>query len=183
VTEPVRPDPDALLARLQAEEARETRARFKVFFGAAPGVGKTFAMQALGDREVRIDVPSDLVVQVDSVLFSQILINLVENAVKHGAPPIEIAARRRGDQVEIDVADHGPGLPPGDEERVFDKFYRASAAPGVGLGLAVVGGIVVAHGGTIAVVPGRGGARFRIALSGVGAPSFAIYAPIAESTP
>jgi two-component system sensor histidine kinase KdpD len=124
----------------------------------------------LGDRPVHIDVPGDLVVQVDPILFAQVLINLVENAVKHGEPPIEIVARRRDDRVEIDIADHGAGLPPGAEERVFDKFYRASSAPGVGLGLAVVRGIVVAHGGTIAAVPSADGACFRVTLADAGAP-------------
>ncbi len=119
--------------------------------------------QAIGDREVNTDVPGDLSVHVDPVLFAQVLVNLFENAVKHGAPPIEVGARRRGEMIEIDVADHGGGLRPGDEDKVFDKFYRASTAPGVGLGLAVVRGIVVAHGGTITAVPGEG-ARFRIEL-------------------
>ena len=126
----------------------------------------------LGDRPVRLDVPPDLAVSVDPVLFEHVLINLVENAVKHGAPPLEIAARRRGAMVEIDVADRGAGLPAGAEARVFEKFYRASPAPGVGLGLAIVRGIVEAHGGTVEVDNrAGGGARFRIALPVPDAPA------------
>jgi two-component system, OmpR family, sensor histidine kinase KdpD len=127
--------------------------------------------QLLGAREVRIEVPSELLVHVDPVLFAQVLINLLENAVKHGAPPIEITARRRDDGVEIEIVDHGPGIAAGDEDRVFEKFYRASAAPGVGLGLAVVRGIVSAHGGLIAAAAARDGARFRITLPVVAPPA------------
>ncbi len=119
---------------------------------------------ALGDREVEV-VVGDLEVAVDPVLFEVALINLIENAVKHGAPPILVAAHRHGDRTELEVSDRGAGIAAGDEERVFDKFYRASAAPGAGLGLAVVRAIVVAHGGqvTAAARPG-GGARIVIAL-------------------
>jgi two-component system sensor histidine kinase KdpD len=137
--------------------------------------------ELLADRAVILDVPPDLAVAVDPVLFEHVLINLVENAVKHGAPPIEIAARRRGASVEIEVADHGAGLPPGEEARVFDKFYRASSAPGVGLGLAIVRGIAVAHGGTVVAEnrPG-GGARFTIALPVPDVPQAAAPPPIAH---
>jgi two-component system sensor histidine kinase KdpD len=121
----------------------------------------------IADRRVEIAVPSELLVHVDPILFEQVLLNLVENAVKHGTPPLEIAARRDGDQVELTLRDHGAGLPPGAEDKVFDKFFRASGSrvPGVGLGLAVVRGIVVAHGGTISAGnDATGGARFVIRL-------------------
>jgi two-component system sensor histidine kinase KdpD len=116
-------------------------------------------------RAVETDVPPDLLLEIDPVLFEQVLINLIENASKHGAPPYSIHARRRGELVEIEVADRGAGLPEGDRARLFDKFVRASAAPGAGLGLAVVRAIVQAHGGTVAAEdrPG-GGAVFRVVL-------------------
>ena len=105
----------------------------------------------------------DLLVPVDPVLFEQVLINLVDNALKHGAPPIEVHARRRGDNIEIEVRDHGPGIPPESGAQLFEKFVRASGAPGAGLGLAVVRAIVEAHGGTVTVdTPPDGGARFRV---------------------
>lgn len=119
----------------------------------------------LGDRVLTVDVAADLLVPVDPLLFEHVLINLIENAVKHGAPPLHIAARRVDERVELTVRDHGAGLPPDCEARLFDKFFRApgSRAPGVGLGLAVCRGIVVAHGGTITAetAPG-GGAMFRV---------------------
>ncbi|MGE0397323.1 MAG: DUF4118 domain-containing protein [Kofleriaceae bacterium] len=129
---------------------------------------------SLGDRPVVIDVPSDLVISVDPVLFEQVLINLVDNALKHGAPPFEISAKRTatgpGASIEISVRDHGAGVPDGQETRLFDKFVRASTAPGAGLGLAVVRAIVEAHDGQVSVErPSDGGARFRIVLP-TGAP-------------
>jgi two-component system sensor histidine kinase KdpD len=105
------------------------------------------------------------VVPVDPVLFEQVLINLIDNAIKHGAPPIELGARREGAVVIIDVLDHGRGIPTELGPRLFDKFVRASTAPGAGLGLAVVRAIVEAHGGKIDVANAPGaGARFRVEL-------------------
>ena len=84
------------------------------------------------------------------------------------ASPIEISAAVSDGAVRVDVADRGPGLPPGEEARIFDKFYRApavSAASGVGLGLTICRGIITAHGGRIWAEnrPG-GGAVFRFTL-------------------
>jgi len=121
--------------------------------------------EAIGNRKVHLDIAPDLVVPVDAVLLEQVLINLIDNAIKHGAPPIELRARRDGARVVIEVRDHGPGVPVELGPRLFDKFVRASMAPGAGLGLAVVRAIVEAHGGTIVVdnAPG-GGARFHLEL-------------------
>jgi two-component system sensor histidine kinase KdpD len=116
-------------------------------------------------RPVDTDVPSEIVLHIDPILFEQVLINLIENATKHAAPPFAIRARRRNGDVEIDVADRGPGLPTGETQHLFDKFVRASEAPGAGLGLAVVRAIVQAHGGTVRAENGPdGGAVFRIVL-------------------
>lgn len=128
----------------------------------------------LGARQVEIDIPGDLLVPVDPVLFEHVLTNLVENATKHGAPPIVLSARADGDHVELFVRDHGHGLPPDTDHRLFEKFFRApgTRVPGVGLGLAVVRGIVEAHGGTITAANAEGGgARFHIRLPAPGAPT------------
>ena len=67
---------------------------------------------------------------IDEILLEQVFVNLLENAAKHTPPgtPIEIGAEARAEEVMVWVADRGPGLPPGEEERVFEKFHRASAS-------------------------------------------------------
>jgi two-component system sensor histidine kinase KdpD len=125
----------------------------------------------LDGRELQLDLPAELpLIAVDGVLFEQVLINLVENAVRYTPPgtPIAIAARADGASLELSVADRGPGLEPGEEREIFEKFRRGSAGRetrGAGLGLAICRGIVEAHGGTIAAGnrPG-GGALFRVRL-------------------
>lgn len=126
------------------------------------GAALTRLEGALGDRELEVEVPAELALWIDPVLFEHVVINLVENALKHGAPPLRIAVRREGADCVIEVADRGPGLP-AERARLFDKFVRASAAPGVGLGLAVVRAIVVAHGGSVAARPRDGGGAVFIA--------------------
>jgi two-component system, OmpR family, sensor histidine kinase KdpD len=89
------------------------------------------------------------------VLFEQVLFNLLDNAAKY-APPgslIRVRARQDGPVVRLQVIDEGPGIPPADIDRIFDKFYRIRAADrqraGTGLGLAVCRGFVEAMGGSI----------------------------------
>src|SRR5207245_10321982 len=103
----------------------------------------------------------------DHSQLEMVLINLVENALKYSPPgtPLFISGRATLGDAEIAVRDQGPGVPPGDEERVFQKFYRAAAgrqtAGGTGLGLAICQTIVEAHGGRIGVRrPVEGGAEF-----------------------
>lgn len=103
--------------------------------------------------------PNDLLlIDLDYLQIDQVLTNLIENAVRYTpvGSPIEVNARVEGEQVEISVADRGPGIPEADLERVFDKFYRvlngqplAGYPMGSGLGLAVCKGLVEAHGGHI----------------------------------
>jgi two-component system sensor histidine kinase KdpD len=112
---------------------------------------------------------------VDPVLFEQVFVNLLENADKYTPPssPLEIAAHRDGQRVEITIADHGPGLPAGAETHIFEKFYRGphSGTSGAGLGLAICKGIVQAHGGSIhAETRAAGGAAFHISLPSAGTP-------------
>ncbi len=135
----------------------------------------------LGAREVVIDV-GDLAVPVDPVVFELALVNLLDNAIKHGAPPIVITAARRGDRIELAVTDHGRGVTAADAERVFEKFFRASSAPGAGLGLAVVRAVVIAHGGAVRVeADPTGGARFVLELPAAPPPPAA--PPLLEAAP
>ncbi|HEX9188453.1 MAG TPA: DUF4118 domain-containing protein, partial [Vicinamibacteria bacterium] len=124
---------------------------------------------ALKGRTVRVQVPSDLpLVPADGTLVEQALVNLLENAAKYAAPPaaIEVSARAKEGAVEVEVADEGPGLPAGAEERVFEKFYRAEPTRrGFGLGLPICRAIATAHGGAVRA-EGRSprGARFVLTL-------------------
>jgi two-component system, OmpR family, sensor histidine kinase KdpD len=131
----------------------------------------------LADRRVVMHLPEDLpLVSVDPVLFGQVFVNLVDNALKYtpASSPIEIGAAAKADAIEIEVADRGPGVSAGSETRIFEKFSRGAhpGIGGVGLGLPVCRGIVEAHGGTIeARNRPDGGAVFRIRLPLMDAPT------------
>jgi K+-sensing histidine kinase KdpD len=124
----------------------------------------------LRGREVEVDVPVDLpLVAFDSVLIEQVIVNLVENATKYSpaGSPIELSVTLDGPVVTTEVADRGPGVPEGSEAQIFEKFYRVDDGEGggVGLGLTICRGIVMAHGGNIWVMAREGGgARFRFTL-------------------
>jgi two-component system sensor histidine kinase KdpD len=126
---------------------------------------------SLEARTVEVDLPADLpLVFCDEVLIEQVLFNLIDNAQKHTptATPIRVAAKAWPALIEVRIADAGPGLPAGEEERVFEKFHRGrveSAQSGFGLGLAICKTIVEAHGGDIhARNLLEGGAEFRFSL-------------------
>ena len=127
---------------------------------------------ALVGRKVAGDLP---LIRADFVLLENVLVNLIDNALKHadGATRIELAARRRsdqgGDRVEVTVTDDGSGIGAADLPHLFDKFYRAgrtdAGRAGAGLGLSICKGLVEAMGGEITVTSpteiGRG-ARFAV---------------------
>jgi two-component system sensor histidine kinase KdpD len=133
---------------------------------------------ALGRLESRLEgrvldvrLPREFpLVQLDDILVEQVVFNLTENALKYTPPggPIELAAVREDDRLVLTVADRGPGLPVGQEEGVFQKFYRGRREgdpSGVGLGLSICRGIVEAHGGTITAANREGGGSvFRVEL-------------------
>jgi two-component system sensor histidine kinase KdpD len=155
----------------------------------------------LANHRVDVAVPDTLPpVPLDYLLIQQVVANLLENAAKY-APPgtrIRVAAEAAGDRVRVRVENEGPGLPPWERERVFERFYRvpgavspdgaatAAAAPGpgrppaargTGLGLAVCAGFVGAHGGRIWVetparVPAVGGDGYAM---GQAAPRGAVF--------
>jgi two-component system sensor histidine kinase KdpD len=111
----------------------------------------------LGRHRVEVDLEPDLpMLDLDMVLFEQVLCNLLDNAAKYSPPGslIRIKGWRDRDSVRLQVIDEGEGIPPADLERIFDKFYRVRAADrgraGTGLGLAICRGFVEAMHGTIA---------------------------------
>jgi two-component system sensor histidine kinase KdpD len=93
-------------------------------------------------------------IYVDTVMIEQVLINLLENALRYTpeGSPLDIMAKASSFAVEISVADQGQGIPKGIENKLFEKFYRVrheAAQSGVGLGLAICRAIIEAHGGSI----------------------------------
>jgi two-component system sensor histidine kinase KdpD len=126
----------------------------------------------LADHPVALALPDETpLARFDEVHLEQVLTNLLENAAKYSpaGAPIEVGLRVGAATLEATVADHGPGIPAWERERVFDRFYRlrrdGQRATGAGLGLAIVRGLVEANGGRVWVeeAPG-GGAAFRLAL-------------------
>lgn len=131
------------------------------------------AGEALAGRTVTTNVPDSLtLVPLDDLLIEQALIHLLENAGRYTPPgsPLEINVVEEAGRVLISISDRGPGLPPAEEGRVFDKFYRGAAGSadgrrGAGLGLAICRAIVTAHGGKAwAENRSGGGATFFISL-------------------
>jgi two-component system sensor histidine kinase KdpD len=135
------------------------------------GTVLTRMQKQLIGRPVKIKLPPGIpMVFADAVLIEQVLINLLENALRYtpSGSPLEISAETSPKAVEITVADHGPGLPKGREEHLFEKFYQArheAAQSGVGLGLAICRAILEVHGGYIfAQNRPEGGAVFTFVL-------------------
>ena len=127
--------------------------------------------RANGSRSFSLQIePADLAVRADREKFAQVLDNLLDNAVRYSPEggTISIAARGRRGAAEITVADEGVGIAEADRRRVFTKFFRAErdpAAPGAGLGLFLVRGLVAAMGGRIWVESEEGfGSRFTFEL-------------------
>ncbi|HEX6442720.1 MAG TPA: ATP-binding protein [Stellaceae bacterium] len=182
---------DELLATLQDEAERLNRfvanlldmtrlesgaieLRLELFdLGEIVGAALQHAGSVLAHHQVTVNVDPELpMLRLDAVLFEQVLFNLLDNAAKYSPPGsrIEMRARAEGDHVLLQVIDEGPGIPPGDLERVFDKFYRVQAQDrqraGTGLGLAICRGFVEAQGGRIEALnrANRSGAVLSIRL-------------------
>jgi two-component system sensor histidine kinase KdpD len=134
------------------------------------GAALTRLESKLKQRPVTTLMEANLpMLSVDPVLFQQVFLNLLENAVKYTTEdsPIEITAKKLDGNLCIDVADRGNGIQPGDEERIFEKFFRGThvGVGGVGLGLPICRGIVEAHGGTLTAENGpERGAVFHIRI-------------------
>jgi two-component system sensor histidine kinase KdpD len=131
------------------------------------------ANKILGHHRVQLDLATDMpMVNLDAVLFEQVLFNLLDNAAKYAPPNTTIAIRswRDREAVALQIADEGDGIPQGDLEHIFDKFYRAQKTDqvraGTGLGLAISRGFVEAMHGTIVATnrADRRGAVFTITL-------------------
>jgi two-component system OmpR family sensor kinase len=128
---------------------------------------------AVAGRVVRVGDGAPVTLVADEALLRRAVWNLVENAAKYGAPPITLAAARKGDRVLVSVTDEGPGIPPTARERVLDPFTRldpartpgGSAPGGVGLGLTFARRVAEVHGGSIVVGEGEDGRGCRVTLA------------------
>jgi two-component system sensor histidine kinase KdpD len=127
-------------------------------------IGEAIEHLGAGAAMVRISLDSELpLLEGDAGQLERAFANLLENAVRYSGPkPVSVRARVVGDRVRVRIVDQGPGISPGELERIFMPFYRAAGQPdghqGSGLGLAIAKGFIEVNGGRISVesLPGQG---------------------------
>ncbi|GEO17917.1 ATP-binding protein [Microvirga aerophila] len=132
--------------------------------GEAVGAALQRMQGVLGEHQVDVDLPAGLpMLDLDVVLFEQVLVNLLDNAAKYSAPGSRVGISANGNEqkVELTVSDEGPGIPASDLERVFEMFHRVNKGDrqraGTGLGLSICRGFVEVLGGTIQATNRTGG--------------------------
>ena len=131
--------------------------------------------EKLKEHPISTNLSADLpLVPFDALLIEQVLMNLLDNAIKYTPKetPLDLSAMLKGDSLLVELSDRGPGIPHGEEKRMFEKFVRGSTARGgIGLGLTICQAIITAHGGDIWAEnrPG-GGTVFRFTLPITGKP-------------
>ena len=119
------------------------------------------SVRAGAPHHIDYSAPDDLPhIWADPDKFTQVLTNLLENAIRHGSPPVHVTAWLDGDLVSIQVDDHGDGIAPEVRQRAFTKFWTTGQRGGSGLGLYLVNGLVRAQGGSVTIDEApAGGAR------------------------
>jgi signal transduction histidine kinase len=172
-------DVDAILAtfsallRISQVEGGARRAAFRPLdlSGIARTVVDAFAPSAEdAGQELRLESDGDAPVEGDSELLTQMLVNLVENGLRHGGEHAHVVVRtwRNAGVSGVSVADDGAGVPEGERERIFNRFYRledSRSTPGDGLGLALVAAIVKLHNGTTELSDANPGLRVTVAFA------------------
>jgi K+-sensing histidine kinase KdpD len=155
------------LSKLEADAAQPTPELWTVDVLVAR------ALEAIGPENERINtvLPDDSPpVRVDAAQLEHAFVNLLENALKFSSPtdPIELRAETVGKEVVVRITDHGPGIPPDEQERIFEPFARGTngdVGPGSGLGLAIARGFVQLNGGALWLETTRGtGTTFALTL-------------------
>lgn len=172
------------IARLEAGAVRDTMGEVEVDALVADAVELYEPAAEEQGVSLKTDVAAGLRVKGDRQLLGQALANLIDNAIKHGAPDgaarrIDVSAAHRGEGVEIAVADNGPGIPEADRERVLKRFVRleeSRSRPGSGLGLSLVAAVARLHGGAVRLEDNEPGLKVALALpnglpEGNGAPA------------
>jgi two-component system osmolarity sensor histidine kinase EnvZ len=155
-------------ARIDEDSAREPRDPNAIVAACVDRYVRT-------GRDVRFAPGAVPLVPLRSTALSRLVANLIDNAIAYGAPPVEVTTSAEGGRVVLDIADRGPGVAPGEVERLKQPFTRASAArtdasgvAGAGLGLAIVERIARLHGGTFELLPRVGGGTVaRVTIPGV----------------
>jgi signal transduction histidine kinase len=147
-------------------ECRTTRT---VLADVLPEVLAEVLDETVPDHDVQVHGDAGAAVLVDPWHLRQIVQNLLDNAVKYGRPPFEVAVQAGPEHVTMSVRDHGDGVADDVAGRLFERFARGGAAvvtgsPGSGLGLYLVRRLVEANGGTVEHVPAQGGACLQITL-------------------
>jgi two-component system, OmpR family, sensor kinase len=163
------------LARLDEEPERQ---RVPVDLAALARDAVQDARVRAPERTIELQAPERAVVSGDPLQLRQVFANLLGNALVHtpAGTPVEVAVEQQGQHVSLSVRDHGPGIPPEAQERLFERFWRSEGGrergpAGAGLGLAIVHGFISAHHGQIGVANAPdGGAVFQVSLP-VGAPT------------
>jgi signal transduction histidine kinase len=159
------------LSRIDAGVLALARDEFPVGELLADVVAEAEVAAAAADRQVRFrcDVdPPDATVHADRERLHQVVVNLVDNAVRHGPADgtVTITAHADASGLTIEVADEGPGIPREERARVFERFTRGgrSTGGGTGLGLAIARWVVELHHGSISVADGSAGSRIQVRL-------------------
>jgi two-component system OmpR family sensor kinase len=162
---------DDLLTLARVDEVREP-AREPLDLRELLEDARDDARAAAPDRAISLTATGPPAIEADGDALRRVFANLLRNAIVHtpGGTPIEVSLEATDDRATIEVRDHGPGLPSGNPNAVFERFWRDSAARGrddggAGLGLPIVAAVVHAHGGTVeASNPPDGGALFTVRL-------------------
>jgi signal transduction histidine kinase len=184
-----------MIARAEAGAGPEGMVDFDAA-GVARDVGELYEPLA-EDRGINLSlhIEPGLILHGSRELIGQALANLLDNALKYGAPrsdaakpaqpEVIVAAKRHGKLIEISVADHGPGIPAGDRDRVQERFVRlenSRSRPGSGLGLALSAAVARLHKGTLRFEDNSPGLKAVLALPAAAAPPARLAAPVKSQT-
>ena len=162
----------AALLRIAQIEGGARRAAFSPLdlTSLALTVVEAFAPSAEdAGQSLRLEAEEGVIVDGDSELLTQMVVNLVENALRHAGGRAEIVVRtgRTESEAVLRVADNGPGVPECERERIFDRFYRlerSRSTPGSGLGLALVAAVARLHGAAVSVHDAKPGLDVQVAF-------------------
>jgi signal transduction histidine kinase len=164
-----------LIARLEASAVAESMALLDPA-GVLDDVAELYQPVAEeAGRSLQVEAARGLCVAANRQLLGQTIVNLVENAIKYGAPKangrvagdISVTLAAAGDHIEIAIADHGPGIAVADRERALKRFGRLDESrtqPGTGLGLSLVAAVARLHGGTLRLEDNKPGLRVVLRL-------------------